>query len=86
MRLRYVAEHAGDDTALASEALRLAREEALRGENTRAYLEICEAAGAEPNTAWVQTTDQRAAPRHERLNQELQISKNNLIKGLQSLL
>ncbi|XRB25618.1 COP9 signalosome complex subunit 1 [Pseudoscourfieldia marina] len=80
-RLLWVAEQsAANDALLRQEALRIALDESKRGENTDLYAAVCKEANLEPDAAFIASTDARAAARLERLMNELQIARNNLIK------
>lgn len=85
LRLRFIAERCRS-TGVELEALRMAMDEIMRGQNTAAYREAVEAAGGrlgpayDLDAAWVEAVERRAAQRQEKLESELNGYKTNLIK------
>eukprot|EP00250_Pteridium_aquilinum_P024369 c28980_g1_i1 orf=202-1587(-) len=85
LRLLFIAEHCRNQ-AMELEALRMAHEEICKGESTSLYKEVCEKINGRLGSAfhldqeWVDAVDRRAAQRLERLENELNGYKTNLIK------
>lgn len=84
-RLRFIAERC-ESRAMGLEALRMAADEAKRGENTGLYRDILEKIGGrlgskyEADEEWVEAVERRAAQKQEKLDVELNGFKTNLIK------
>lgn len=85
MRLFFIADHCRNQ-AMELEALRMAYEEIRKGESTSLYKDVCEKINGRLGSAylldqeWVDAVDRRAAQRLERLDNELNGYKTNLIK------
>ncbi|CAA7410875.1 unnamed protein product [Spirodela intermedia] len=84
-RLLFVAERCGNQ-GMEIEALRMAYDEIKKGENTQMYREVVQKIGGrlgpqyEMDQAWVDTVDRRAELRKEKLENELNGYRTNLIK------
>ncbi|KAI4311531.1 hypothetical protein MLD38_036417 [Melastoma candidum] len=84
-RLMFIAERCGNE-AMELEALRMAYDEARKGENTQVYSEVAERIGGRLgqgyflDTAWCDTVDKRAEQKREKLDNELNSYRTNLIK------
>eukprot|EP00249_Psilotum_nudum_P027090 c34389_g1_i1 orf=1-471(-) len=85
MRLFFIADHCQNLT-MELEALRMSYDEIKKGENTILYKEVCEKTNGRLGPVytfdqeWVDTVDRRAAQRLEKLENELNGYKTNLIK------
>lgn len=85
VRLLFIADRC-DNVSMQLEALRMAYEEIKKGENTQLFREavqkICGRLGPnyEMDSAWAYAVDRRAEQRKERLENELNAYRTNLIK------
>ncbi|KAI4369902.1 hypothetical protein MLD38_018296 [Melastoma candidum] len=84
-RLMFIAERCGNE-AMELEALRMAYDEARKGENTQVYREVAERIGGRLgqgytlDAAWCDAVDKRAEQKREKLDNELNSYRTNLIK------
>lgn len=85
MRLFFIADHCRNQS-MELEALRMAFEEIRKGDSTILYKDVCEKINGRLGPAysldqeWVDSVDRRAAQRLEKLENELNGYKTNLIK------
>ncbi|KAK2983978.1 hypothetical protein RJ640_027303 [Escallonia rubra] len=85
VRLLFIAERCGGG-AMELEALRMAYDEIKKGENTQLFREVVQRIdgrlGPEygPDPAWAEAVDRRAEQRKEKLENELNAYRTNLIK------
>lgn len=83
-RLLFIAEHSNEQMQL--EALRMAYDEIKKGENTQLFREVVGKIGGrlgstfEMDVAWAEGVDRRAEVRRDKLDNELNAYKTNLIK------
>ncbi|KAI8572192.1 hypothetical protein RHMOL_Rhmol01G0178800 [Rhododendron molle] len=81
----FIADHCGV-VSMQLEALRMAYDEAKKGENTQLFQEIVQKIDGQlgpsygPNMAWADSVDHRAEQRKEKLENELNAYRANLIK------
>lgn len=86
IRLLFIADNCGDNQGMQVDALRMAYEEIKRGENTQLFREVVQKIGGRlgPNyvmdSAWCELVDRRAAQRKDKLENELNSYRTNLIK------
>jgi COP9 signalosome complex subunit 1 len=84
-RLLFIADHC-DVVSMQLEALRMAYDEVKKGENTQLFREIVKKIGGRlgpsygPDSAWADSVDRRAEMRKEKLENELNAYRTNLIK------
>ncbi|KAJ9188381.1 hypothetical protein P3X46_003743 [Hevea brasiliensis] len=84
-RLLFISDHC-DNPPMQLEALRMAYDEIKKGENTQLFREVVQKIDGRlgPNyamdSAWCETVDRRAEQRKERLENELNAYRTNLIK------
>ncbi|KAL6499306.1 COP9/signalosome complex subunit Csn1 [Orobanche hederae] len=84
-RLLFIAEKCGV-ASMQLEALRMAYDEIKKGENTQLFREVVEKIGGRlgpkygPDSAWADAVDRRADLRKEKLENELNAYRTNLIK------
>ncbi|XP_057757058.1 COP9 signalosome complex subunit 1-like [Arachis stenosperma] len=86
-RLLFIADHCGgDNSAMQLEALRMAFDEIKKGENTQLFREVVNKIGGRlgpdytMDVAWCETVDRRAEQKKEKLDNELNAYRTNLIK------
>eukprot|EP01018_Ginkgo_biloba_P004207 Gb_13469 [translate_table: standard] len=85
MRLFFIADHCGNE-GMQMEALRMAYDEIKKGENTQLFKEVVHKIGGKLGSAysldqdWIDAVDRRAEQRKEKLENELNGYKTNLIK------
>ncbi|KAJ8900387.1 hypothetical protein K2173_025027 [Erythroxylum novogranatense] len=85
VRLLFIADHT-DNTTMQLEALRMAYDEIKKGENTQLFREVVQKIDGRlgpkysMDSRWCDTVDRRAEQRKERLENELNAYKTNLIK------
>ncbi|XP_024018226.1 COP9 signalosome complex subunit 1 [Morus notabilis] len=85
-RLLFIADHCGNNQAMQLEALRMAYDEIKKGENTQLFREVVQKIDGRlgPNytmdSAWCDTVDRRAEQKKEKLENELNAYRTNLIK------
>ncbi|KAI4354986.1 hypothetical protein L6164_003805 [Bauhinia variegata] len=86
MRLLFIADHCGNNSTMQLEALRMAYDEIKKGENTQVFREVVQKIDGRlgPNygmdSAWCETVDRRAEQKKEKLENELNAYRTNLIK------
>ncbi|KAI4328736.1 hypothetical protein L6164_021069 [Bauhinia variegata] len=86
MRLLFIADHCGNNSTMQLEALRMAYDEIKKGENTQLFREVVSKIDGRlgPNygmdLAWCETVDRRAEQKKEKLENELNAYRTNLIK------
>ncbi|KAB1214431.1 COP9 signalosome complex subunit 1 [Morella rubra] len=86
MRLLFIADHCGGNAAMRLEALRMAYDEIKKGENTQLFREAVQKIDGKlgPNygvdSAWCEMVDRRAEQKKEKLENELNAYRTNLIK------
>ncbi|KAK7274581.1 hypothetical protein RIF29_15677 [Crotalaria pallida] len=88
MRLLFVADRCGEknNTAMQLEALRMAFDEIKKGENTQLFREVVQkidgrlGSGYDLDVAWAENVDRRAEAKKEKLENELNAYRTNLIK------
>uniref|UniRef100_A0A7N0V0M3 PCI domain-containing protein n=1 Tax=Kalanchoe fedtschenkoi TaxID=63787 RepID=A0A7N0V0M3_KALFE len=87
VRLMFIADHCGESNpSMQLEALRMAYDEIKKGENTQLYREVVQKIGGrlgpayEMDSAWADAVDRRAEQRKEKLENELNAYRTNLIK------
>ncbi|KAI9087308.1 hypothetical protein K1719_030778 [Acacia pycnantha] len=86
VRLLFIADHCEKNSTMELEALRMAYDEIKKGENTQLLREVVQKIDGRlgPNygmdSAWCSTVDRRAEQRKEKLENELNAYKTNLIK------
>ncbi|KAF8027130.1 hypothetical protein BT93_E0142 [Corymbia citriodora subsp. variegata] len=84
-RLLFIADHCNNE-AMQLEALRMAYDEIKKGENTQLFREVVEKIGGRlgdkygMDAAWCETVDRKAELKKERLENELNSYRTNLIK------
>ncbi|KAL1322158.1 COP9 signalosome complex subunit 1 [Arachis ipaensis] len=86
-RLLFIADHCGgDNSAMQLEALRMAFDEIKKGENTQLFREVVNKIGGRlgpdytMDVAWCEAVDRRAEQKKEKLDNELNAYRTNLIK------
>lgn len=85
-RLLFIADHCGNNQAMQLEALRMAYDEIKKGENTQLFREVVQKIDGRlgPNyamdSAWCDAVDRRAEQKKEKLENELNAYRTNLIK------
>ncbi|KAL3536868.1 hypothetical protein ACH5RR_000234 [Cinchona calisaya] len=85
MRLLFIAEQC-DNVSMQLEALRMAYDEVKKGENTHLFGEVVQKIDGRlgpnygPDSSWTDTVDHRAEQRKEKLENELNAYRTNLIK------
>ncbi|OIW04797.1 hypothetical protein TanjilG_11143 [Lupinus angustifolius] len=88
MRLLFIADRCGEknNTTMQLEALRMAYDEIKKGENTQLCREVVQkidgrlGAGYDLDVAWAENVDRRAEQKKEKLENELNAYRTNLIK------
>ncbi|CAL0315118.1 unnamed protein product [Lupinus luteus] len=88
MRLLFIANRCGEknNTTMQLEALRMAYDEIKKGENTQLYREVVQkidgrlGPGYDLDVAWAENVDRRAEQKKEKLENELNAYRTNLIK------
>uniref|UniRef100_A0A5B6ZHT0 Putative COP9 signalosome complex subunit 1 n=1 Tax=Davidia involucrata TaxID=16924 RepID=A0A5B6ZHT0_DAVIN len=84
-RLLFIADRC-DNVSMQSEALRMAYDEIKKGENTQLFREVAQKIDGRlgpnygPDPAWADAVDRRAEQRKEKLENELNAYRTNLIK------
>ncbi|MED6185349.1 COP9/signalosome complex subunit Csn1 [Stylosanthes scabra] len=86
-RLLFIADQCGDDnSAMQLEALRMAFDEIKKGENSQLFREVVNKIGGRlgldytMDVAWCEAVDRRAEQKKEKLDNELNAYRTNLIK------
>ncbi|XP_062090253.1 COP9 signalosome complex subunit 1 [Humulus lupulus] len=85
-RLLFIAEHCQNNQAMQLEALRMAYDEIKKGENTQLFREVVQKIDGRlgpdysMDSAWCDTVDRRAEQKKEKLENELNAYRTNLIK------
>ncbi|KAF5451536.1 hypothetical protein F2P56_026637 [Juglans regia] len=84
MRLLFIADHCEGNPGMRLEALRMAYEEIKKGENTQLFREVVQKIdgkmGPDYDSAWSEMVDRRAEQKKEKLENELNAYRTNLIK------
>ncbi|KAF7844667.1 COP9 signalosome complex subunit 1 [Senna tora] len=86
MRLLFIADHCEKNSTMQLEALRMAYDEIKKGENTQLFREVVQKIDGRlgpdygMDVAWCETVDRRAEQRKEKLENELNAYRTNLIK------
>ncbi|KAK4379359.1 hypothetical protein RND71_001221 [Anisodus tanguticus] len=86
MRLLFIADRCGGNASMQLEALRMAYDEIKKGENTQLFREVVQKIDGRlgsnygPDSAWADAVDRRAELRKEKLENELNAYRTNLIK------
>ncbi|CAM8912972.1 unnamed protein product [Rhodiola kirilowii] len=87
VRLMFIADHCGESNpSMQLEALRMACDEIKKGEDTQLYREVVQKIDGrlgpdyEMDSAWADAVDRKAEQRKERLENELNAYRTNLIK------
>ncbi|KAE9595551.1 putative proteasome component (PCI) domain-containing protein [Lupinus albus] len=88
MRLLFIADRCGEknNTTMQLEALRMAYDEIKKGENTQLYREVVQKIDGrlgpdyDLDVAWAENVDRRAEQKKEKLENELNAYRTNLIK------
>ncbi|XP_068315588.1 COP9 signalosome complex subunit 1-like [Pyrus communis] len=86
MRLLFIAERSHSNQAMELEALRMAYDEIKKGENTQLHREVVQKIGGRlgpeygMDVAWCDAVDRRAEQKKEKLENELNAYRTNLIK------
>ncbi|KAF7137900.1 hypothetical protein RHSIM_Rhsim07G0020500 [Rhododendron simsii] len=85
-RLMFIADHCDNNVAMQLEALRMAYDEVKKGENTQLFREVVNkidgrlGQGYGPDPGWSEAVERRAEQRKEKLENELNAYRTNLIK------
>ncbi|KAM6584880.1 hypothetical protein CsatB_011882 [Cannabis sativa] len=85
-RLLFIADHCQNNQAMQLEALRMAYDEIKKGENTQLFREVVQKIDGRlgpdysMDSAWCATVDRRAEQKKEKLENELNAYRTNLIK------
>ncbi|KAM4094572.1 hypothetical protein ACB094_06G205400 [Castanea mollissima] len=86
MRLLFIAESCEGNPAMRLEALRMAHDEIKKGENTQLYREVVQkidgklGSNYDMDSTWCDSVDRRADQKKEKLENELNAYRTNLIK------
>ncbi|KAK4751680.1 hypothetical protein SAY87_020478 [Trapa incisa] len=85
MRLLFIADHCGNDS-MKFEALKMAYDEIKKGEDTQLFREVVDKIGGKlgekylMDSTWCEAVDRRAEQKKEKLDNELNSYRTNLIK------
>ncbi|KAG6725296.1 hypothetical protein I3842_02G026400 [Carya illinoinensis] len=86
MRLLFIADHCEGNPGMRLEALRMAYDEIKKGENTQIFREVVQKIDGKMgpdygmDSAWCEMVDRRAEQKKEKLDNELNAYRTNLIK------